>query len=215
MDDPGSFKIWVDLIYKILTIIGILIAGITAYGILLLTSRPEILIDAIAFWSPGAINGIESKALSAQICFLNPAMGSQVTSVFEIQSIDLELSPNKDPMWHFRPHAFLKQLVTEEIAGKKQFTAGVEELYHPSIMIGHGQQIVHVAFVSDKIFSSKKEYMKIHLKINYRIYNPLFVPFRNPKMELIEKTICVNILSENMESIFEKNLLVLLEGKRI
>lgn len=204
--DPEIAKNWFDLFNAIIAFLGLLIAATTAYGILLLTSRPEILLDSINLWPAGKVKGIKSKVLSAQIRFLNPAIGSQITTIFEIDSIEIDLSSNNDHKWHFKPCALLKKLTACEIEGDQQFVPEVEELYHPIIMIGHGQKISHFALVSDENYSLKENKMIIHLKMNYQIYNPLFMPFRNPKRETLERSYIMDIPEEKIESIFVKPL---------
>jgi hypothetical protein len=102
MYDLETIKNLVDIVMGISAFLAVIIGGIAAYGILLMSSQPTIYVDHITHWPKGRITGLENNILSMQFRILNPAMGSKSVSELNIYSIELKQAlDNKEEMYVF------------------------------------------------------------------------------------------------------------------
>jgi hypothetical protein len=205
MSNIDTIKTLIDIIVGFATFLAITIGGIAAYGILLMSSKPRIFIDNIVLWPKKRIEGLENdNILSIQFRIINPAIGSQVVSELNIDSIELQqvAIEQEKKIWHMKAYAFMEELtiaVNKEDPGLK---GSLKEPIHTIIMAGQGEVVKNVAFFPENIFDFEIGEISLKFYINYRIYNPLFWFLGTPKVQLHNENYCkFKISKEEMEDI--------------
>jgi predicted YcjX-like family ATPase len=189
--DLEKTKSWVEIAKGLAEFGGIIYAAAATYGAFLLSSRPRLCIDIIVHWPPGKLLK-DGSAFSVQFRYFNPAMGSQVVTEMEVDRLIVEQIHHRQRC-SLSPYTVLKPLILLEDNKVQEFEAKVQELVHPVIMVGQGQELQHLAFVPDfvpdqenNIFALTKGIAHIRLRLKYTIYNLLLRLFREPSQNSIE-----------------------------
>lgn len=191
-----SLKTWLEIIKATLdiltglaTFVGVVIAALAAYGILLMSAKPKVIIETIVHWPPGSVSN--DYLLSANLRFLNPAIGSKVVTEIYVDRLTIEeghIAPCR-----MSPYAFLTPLV---LGANAEFEGRPQEFVKGFIMIGHGQGLKHVAFIPDQEneFQPVAGRLTIRLSIDYKIHHPLSRIFRGePATQTLEVVRSKNI----------------------
>lgn len=174
--DPQLINEYLDIIYNIATIIAVLVGSIAAYGILLMSSKPRIIVDYMIHWPKGSFKSInDNYILSAQLRFLNPAIGSKVVTEVVIDRVEIEQIGQK---YRMIPIAFLNPIAIKEETNLK---TDIEDLIHPFIMVGGGQEVKHVAFIEESGLEYNAGEIDIRIFLKTVVHNPIFRIFGHPK----------------------------------
>lgn len=181
MDNTQQIKDLLGILNDLATLAAVVVGALAAYGILLLSSRPRVLVEIMLHWPPATtINNI--PFLSVQFRFLNPAMGSQVVTEINIDQLILRQGSRTCSM---SPYAILEPLA---LSKKREFEYKEKEFVHPLVMIGHGQEVLHVAFFPDSgnRFDPIEGSLSIQLSVKYVTHHPLRRLFRKPKAQPLD-----------------------------
>jgi hypothetical protein len=139
--DASQLGTEVGTLKDVIEILGVLFAGITSVGVLLLSTEPCVYVEELVHWPPGKVSNADM--LSAQLLFMNPAAGSQVVSELEPERLIVEQNGRRCSL---SAYAILKSMTT---SGGQAFEPEVVELIRPTIIFGGGQEAQHVCFLPD------------------------------------------------------------------
>jgi hypothetical protein len=180
------------------------VAAVSAYGLILLSRRPEVCILAIDHWPAGKLRN--TSIISAEIAIRNAGMGSKSVMVAEVDRLIFE-QPGR--VCSMSPYALLEPLelggkaeserksegetgqrgaAGAESQGKTEFEPKVKKLVHPVFMIGCGQSVQHLMFIPDQgnVYGLSAGELKIRVRIKYTMHNPLFRVFSRGRERTLE-----------------------------
>lgn len=185
----------VDIINGIVTLVVVILGAWTAYGALLLASKPKIIIESVIVYPP-ALSGMDKLVIAVQFLLFNPSTGSQVVTEVHVQQMQMiQLSAKSPPMSLF-PYAFLRAINLIDVSiGKPAH----EEFVYPLVVLGQNQIRKHVAFIlnAPHDFSLSQGQLILGLVIGYVTHSPWLRPFRPSQTRRLTGAVVVNITDTN------------------